>query len=275
MDDGTHKKHRKRDPWLVVATVLLTATACAAAVWLVISAQPWKSCAAAGTLNCPAYKNVSGDSHASSGASRSSSSSAPSQTSSAQASSAVETYTDFKTAAFIGDSITLGIKEYSAAECAGVFATNGMGTANALSIKVTVGSEKLALVDALRKVKPQRVYIMLGANDLTWITDSQMSVNYGKLLDTLKTAYPDARYYAQSIFPVSAAYEKKTGVTNGRIDSLNLIIASSCTDRGVGYLNVAPTLKGGDGKLLGDAAADGFNIKSAYYKKWLEALLKL
>jgi lysophospholipase L1-like esterase len=285
MDDETRRKHRRpgKDPALTVVTVLLTAAACAAAVWLVLSAQPWKNCAAAGTLKCPAYVSGSSltaprsSSEAALSSAASSAQSAGSQTASSEASSsaAAAPITDFKSAVFIGDSITLGIKEYSAAECAGVFATNGMGITNALSTKVTVGTDKLSLVDALRKVRPKQVYIMLGSNDLTWITGSQVSINYGKLLETLKAAYPDAQYFGQSIMPVSAAYEKKTGVTNSKIDSLNIIIATNCRSRGVRYLDVGSALKGSDGKLLSDAAADGFNIKSAYYKKWLEKVLDL
>jgi lysophospholipase L1-like esterase len=274
-EDRRRRGKTKRDVLLPLAAVLLTAAACAAAAAAVLgftdigrlAGMGWRSMAPASSqaASSSPSRTVSYASQASSAAS-----SAPASSSQAQ----TQGYSDFKTAVFIGDSITMGISEYSAAECLGVFASNGMNTSNALTSKVTVGSSKLALADALRQAKPQRVYIMLGSNDMAWITPSGFAVNYGSVVDSLRAAYPGAVYYAQSVLPVTAAYEKKYNVSNSKIDSMNSALSAMCSQKGIKYADVASSLKGNDGKLLTDAAAAGFNIKSAYYKKWLEALLK-
>ena len=200
-------------------------------------------------------------------------SSAPAS-SSAIASSAVSpgSYDYFKDAVFIGDSLTSGVSEYSMTKNAGVFASNGMSTSSALTKNVTVGGKSMSLPDAVKTAKPAKVYLLLGSNDISWMKEDTFITYYGKLIDTLKTGTPNAVFYVQSIFPVSAAYEKSSGVSNDKIDDFNGRLAQLCSQKGVKYVDVGSGLKGSDGKLLPAAAADGYNIKKAYYKTWLDYL---
>jgi lysophospholipase L1-like esterase len=194
--------------------------------------------------------------------------------SSAASSGAAKTglYTDFASTVFIGDSLTSGIQEYSVVKNAGVYTDNGMSTSSVLTKKVTVGSTSMTVPDALKQVKPTKIYILLGANDITWMSQTTFITNYGKVLDSFKAAAPDAVCYVQSIFPVTAAYETKQGITNDKINTFNAALAKLCTDKGVKYVDVSTVLKGADGKLIPAAASDGYNIKKAYYGTWLDYL---
>lgn len=200
------------------------------------------------------------------------SSAAPSDSSSSSGSAKAGSYDDFASAVFIGDSLTYGINEYSVAKNAGVYADNGMSTSNVLTKKVSISGTSQLVADALKQAKPSKVYILLGSNDINWMSQSTFITNYGKVIDSLKAAAPDAVCYVQSIFPVTAAYEKTTGITNDKINTFNSALTKLCSDKGVKYVDVSTALMGTDGKLLPNAASDGYNIKKAYYKTWFDYL---
>jgi len=203
-----------------------------------------------------------------------SSSSAPGSSASNASSGSAKagSYDDFASAVFIGDSLTYGINEYSVAKNAGVYADNGMSTSNVLTKKVSISGTNQLVADALKQAKPSKVYILLGSNDINWMSQSTFITNYGKVIDSLKAAAPDAVCYVQSIFPVTAAYEKTTGITNDKINTFNSALTKLCSGKGVKYVDVSTALMGTDGKLLPNAASDGYNIKKAYYKTWFDYL---
>ena len=262
---GALTRGRKRSgggALLALTAVVLAAAASLAAVWLIVypvyahtgkTVSPAASSAASGSS--PAAS--SGSSSASSGAS-----------------AAAGSYSDFATAVFIGDSLTSGIREYSVTPTAGVFADNSLSTVNALTKKIKLGSGSMTVPDALKQVKPARIYVLLGANDMPWITQSAFIAGYGKVIDGLKAAAPGAVLYVQSILPVSAAYEKSSGVTNDKIDAFNTALSGLCGEKGVKYVDVNTVLKGSDGRLPASSASSGYNIKKSCYKTWLDDLLK-
>lgn len=263
------RRHFRHDILLPVLVIAMMAVAAFAAVNLVLHPVSLVTArVGSGSSNALPSSAVSTAAPSSSAAVSSSAASSP-------VSSAVRqgSYADFTSAVFIGDSLTMGIDEYSITKCGGVFATNGLSTSGALTQKFTTASGKLGLTDAVKQVGPDRIYILLGANDITWMSAKTFTANYGKLIDTLRTVSPNATYYVQSIFPVTVSYEKKTGITNDKINTFNEALTTMCAGKGAKYVDVGAQLRGGDGKLLPDAAADGYNIKNAYYMIWLDYLV--
>jgi lysophospholipase L1-like esterase len=130
----------------------------------------------------------------------------------------------------------------------------------------------MLVADAVSSIKPAKVYVLLGANDISWMSQSTFITNYGKLIDALKAGTPGAKYYIQSIFPVTAAYEESTGITNDKIDAFNTALAALCAQKAVSYVDAGAALKGADGKLTPAEASGGYNIKSSSYKTWFDYL---
>jgi lysophospholipase L1-like esterase len=174
----------------------------------------------------------------------------------------------FKNAVFAGDSLTEGIDIYDVMDDATVVANTGLSTYLALKSPIKVNDSSMMFVDAIKAAKPTKVYILLGSNDIIWMTEDSYISDYGKLLDSIKSGCPNAKIYVQSIFPVTAAYEKK--VTNAKIDEYNSALMTLTSQKGLTYLNVASVLKGSDGKLPDNASDDGVHLKKAYYDKWFD-----
>ena len=251
-------KYLKREFLLLIFVIALIAVATAATIYVVLDPIISQKSKAVST------------SLASSGSLASSFSSSSSMSS--LSSIAVGSYDYFVDAVFIGDSLTSGIAEYSIAKNAGIFASNGMSTSTALTKKITVGGKNLLIAEALKDIKPAKVYILLGSNDINWMNEDTFITNYGKLIDNLKSGTPNAVYYIQSIFPVTAEYEKSTSITNEKINSFNARLLKLSADKDVKYVDVCKALTGNDGKMIPAASSDGFNIKKAYYKTWFDYL---
>jgi|GEM_PF-4998420 len=272
----THGRYRlNRGIFLPVVAFIMILVASAAAIKIVIN--PDFSVISSSSSNSSVASGI-GSSKATSSSisvvSKSSSSSKSSLPSSFSKVAAVPgDYSYLIDAVFIGDSLTSGIKEYSITKNAGVFSINGMSTAQVMNTKVPLNSVNMPLTDALATIKPAKVYILLGSNDVVWMKQATYITNYGNLIDAVKKSLPNATIYIQSIFPVTAAYEKNNNVTNEKINTYNQALSNLCSDKNVKYLDVASVLKGSDGKLPDSAGSDGFNIKRSTYVTWFNYLV--
>ena len=93
----------------------------------------------------------------------------------------------FSNALFIGDSRTVGIAEYSGITEADFFAFTGMSVYSAFKKESAVGSWKKGtlLADALQSQQYDRVYLMLGVNELGY--NFQKTVErYGELVQQIR-----------------------------------------------------------------------------------------
>ncbi len=184
----------------------------------------------------------------------------------------------FDDAAFIGDSLTVGMKLYDVMENAEVLASVGIGLDTIFTkqaIKQPDGS-MLTVFDALEKAQSKKVYIMLGANSLMSSHDYLID-RYGKLVDEVKTRTPeDAIIYVQSILPINEPkfrknYPKNT-TTNADIDNFNALLCQMAEQRGVYYLDVASAFKDENGALSDAVTSDGMHIASDQYVIWIDYL---
>jgi lysophospholipase L1-like esterase len=179
----------------------------------------------------------------------------------------------FQDAVFIGDSITEGIGHYK------IYKSPQVITANNFSVNhtsITVNGTKVLASDAAAALKPKKIFILMGVNDIIWMTSTTtFTTYYAKLIEQLKTKCPDATIYVQSVFPVTSTEEERMPtLNNSNIDSFNKALQQMCTTESVKYIDVASILKGSDGKLSVDDSTDGINIKPYEYYNWLNFISK-
>lgn len=182
----------------------------------------------------------------------------------------------FDDALFIGDSISEGIELYQMMDNATVLANKGLNPETIFTKKAAkdaTGNE-VTVIEALGSYHPKKVYVMLGANGLGWIDKDKFISYYGKLIDEIKSAYPDISIYIQSILPVTAAFEqKKPEITNAKIDEYNAAIQALTKDKQVYYVNVAESFKNESGALPDEASPkDGMHFGADYYQRWFDYL---
>ena len=183
--------------------------------------------------------------------------------------------TYFDGAVFLGDSRTEGLSLYSGLKT-GYFYTAVVATEESVFSKKnfeTEDGEKVPLLDAVAEQDCDKIYIMLGINELGWSKVKTFHDQYAKLVDRVRADHPEAKIVLQSIPPVSAKQEaKKTYVNNARIAEYNGVIQALAEEKECYFLDVAACLTGGDGLLPKDLNFDGIHLNPAGCKVWLNYL---
>ena len=137
----------------------------------------------------------------------------------------------------------------------------------------TEGGEKVPLLDAVAEQDCDKIYIMLGINELGWSKTKTYHDQYAKLIDRVREDHPEAKIVLQSIPPVGAKQEaKKTYVNNVRIAEYNGVIQALAEEKECYFLDVAACLTGEDGLLPKEWNFDGIHLNPKGCKVWLNYL---
>lgn len=174
---------------------------------------------------------------------------------------------------FIGDSITQGIKLYKLLDNVTILANNNMSISSAAGGKIKIDGSSVSIADTIVAKKPSKVFILIGSNDVSWMSQDTFISDYGKLIDLVAQKAPAKNIVVQSVFPVSAALQtKKPAYSNSKINAVNAALKNLCAQKGVVYADIASALKSKDGNLDSSLSNGGVNIKRKGYMIWLNAL---
>ena len=87
---------------------------------------------------------------------------------------------------------------------------------------VKSGKKKITVKKALEKNKFEKIYIMLGINEIGTGTADTFAEQYGKVINTIREKQPDAIIFIQSIMHVTKKKDKEeTYIKNKEIDKRN------------------------------------------------------
>ncbi len=164
----------------------------------------------------------------------------------------------YEDAAFIGDIFVYGIDEYEFIDSSNLYSATFMTAAKALD-----------LVDDISSLKPGKIFVMLGFDDDNLAEDRSARASADSILELLKQlkdSNPNAKIYAVSEIPVSEDYDANGGdyVTQADLDEINALVKKGVSSMGIGYIDVAESLKKG-GFLSTDYSNDGCHIMKQYY----------
>ena len=170
---------------------------------------------------------------------------------------------------FIGDSRTTGLADYSGMEGVDYFADVGM---NVYTIGKRVlpveGFGEISLADLLEAKKYDKIYIMLGINEVGYAFEKTVGV-YGRLLDSIILAQPEAEIFVQANLHVTAAHSARAKyVKNEAIDGLNALLCQLASDKNCHYIDVNPIFDDENGALMADKSGDGVHLRAKYYIEW-------
>ncbi|MBQ9764789.1 MAG: hypothetical protein IJW18_01165 [Lachnospiraceae bacterium] len=180
----------------------------------------------------------------------------------------------FSDAVFIGDSLTDGLKLYSSLKTPVFYSKQALSTTSIFSTPVVnVNGQTLPILDALPYISFNKVYIMLGINEVGYPTTTSFEQKYTKIIDTIRTINPDAVIYVQSILPITEkASNTHKYIKNKQIAAFNSALLKLAAEKKVYFLNVAEALSDSTGALRAEASSDGVHLKPSYYNLWYEYL---
>ena len=181
----------------------------------------------------------------------------------------------FDDAVFIGDSRTEGMITATGLYNAKAFTHKGLTVDTAFKdLVVEIDGQYYTVVDALNYTSFNKVYIMLGINETGWIYSSKFIEGYGRIIDAVRAANPDAAIYIQEILPVSNSVSSTHDyIKNSKIDEYNHLLQQLAAEKQVYFIDTASAVAAEDGSLPEDAAVDGIHMKNSYCQKWLDYLM--
>lgn len=195
----------------------------------------------------------------------------------------------FSESAFIGDSVTLALRNYCITNtvigrptflCAGSYAVRHAivdpdpGNQNIVSI--TYQNTAMRPEDALKASGVKRVFIMLGMNDIAFGVDYTMN-NWKTLIKNIRSECPDIEIYIQSATPIHANNDKDGyKLNNANMDIYNQKLEVFCAENDCYFVSIAPLLKDENGDLANSYCSDpnsqGCHLTQAGVLVWIQAL---
>lgn len=179
----------------------------------------------------------------------------------------------FADAVFLGDSRTDGLHLYSGMKDATFFSYKGLSVFSIDSKEcITLGEEKVTVLQALAREQYAKVYIMLGINELSYTDGQKFKDAYTELVIAVREIQPDADIYLQLQPPVNEKVAKAKGlsenITNERVELFNALIAEVAEEQETGLVNVWETLADEEGSLPAELTSDGVHMKREGYEIW-------
>ena len=150
---------------------------------------------------------------------------------------------------FIGDSNTVRLYANGLISLQQFCAKEGIGTSAALNEGIVTfkrDDNRYTIAQAVAKMKPRRVVIMLGTNDNGMNTADFIS-NYTALVQAIQASYPYTDIIVNTVPPVPSNHSNYPNMDQTRIDDFNMALLTMCEQLGVKFLNSAEALKDANG----------------------------
>ncbi|MDL2225883.1 GDSL-type esterase/lipase family protein [Eubacteriales bacterium OttesenSCG-928-M02] len=180
--------------------------------------------------------------------------------------------------AFLGDSVSLKLRNYAAdkgriAEAKFLVAGSfGVSHGAKGTLNISYQGQELRPEDAIQLSGAQRVFIMLGINDVALYGVDKTMENWSTLLGNIREKNPTVEVYIQSIPPIAKGGEKN-GLTNALVNKYNERLQLFCAEEGLMFVDTHKVLADEEGYLKKEYCSDNFiHLTDAGCEAWVEAL---
>ncbi len=194
----------------------------------------------------------------------------------------------FDDAVFVGDSVTLALKNTATAQrnagkkylgkakflCSGSLSyTNSQWSLdNPKSVHPKIKGKKVTIEDGVKALGAQKVFIMLGMNDFAAYDNAKVIKSAESLVNKILKKSPGVQIYIQSVTPITA--DKQHGKFNNKnVDAFNQRLIAMCERNGWTYVDVNSRFKDENGNLnaayCGDPQGMGIHMTKAGCDRWV------
>lgn len=129
----------------------------------------------------------------------------------------------------------------------------------------------LARLDEVTEGQPAKVFLLIGINDIQHNTpDSMIIANYRKIVQTIKSASPRTKIYAQTLLPVNNTFTQFKNHYNKdeHIAAVNAGIRKIAAEEKVTCIELNKAFQDAEGKLDKKLTMDGLHLNAEGYKVW-------
>lgn len=181
-------------------------------------------------------------------------------------------------ALFIGDSRTAVLYEYANWEKTHFFVEYGLSVWDVMDKKLAVDETtgaKLTVREALKENHYDKIYLMLGINELGRGTAESFCAQYQRVVDEIRALQPDAILFVQSIMHVTEKKDREgTYINNAEINARNEKLKTLADNIHIFWIDENEVFDvEGSGALNPDYTWDGVHLQAKYISIWEEFLL--
>ena len=186
-----------------------------------------------------------------------------------------ETVTEdyFDDALFIGDSRTVGLRDYTdLAEHADFYCETSLTIYKVLEESF---KGKGTILEALSKKNYGKIYLMVGINELGRGTTEDFMAKYTEVVDTLHELCPDTKIMIQGIMHVSEKKSSSDAIfNNSNINARNNAIATLADNVHFFYIDMNEAVCDENGNLNAEYTHDQIHLLGMYNDLWKQFLLE-
>lgn len=156
-------------------------------------------------------------------------------------------------AGFIGDSVSysLVLRANQTGEFGDAifFVRGGNGIAGYVNHFKTIGyrGKEYSIEDAVAASGVKKLFVMIGVNDLGFMTVEETMDYYRAMMDSILALSPDVEVYIQSLLPVIDAGIQ--GAKNKHVDALNELLKAYAEENGFHYVDIYPYIRDHTGNM--------------------------
>lgn len=175
----------------------------------------------------------------------------------------------FSDTLFVGDSRTVGLREYGQMQGAQFFANTGMSVYQIYNQQISIPEiGRVHFLDLIKQRQYGKIYIMLGINELGYNMNTTVK-KYAALIDTIRQYQPHAVIYIEANLHVTQERSNRDAVfNNANIDRFNGEIAKFADKKSIYYVDVNPLFDDGAGNLAAEYTNDSTHVLGKYYRVW-------
>lgn len=189
--------------------------------------------------------------------------------------------TFFDDAAFIGDSVTLALRNYQASTgalgkatflCVGSYSVNNAVTSK---LYLSYQGQDMSPENALAACGAKKVFILLGMNDIALAGEKSIGIameNWATMISRIRAKNPDIQIYIQSGTPIYTNGQKG-GINNNRMNAYNESLQTFAAQNNCDYIDIATPMKDSTGGLAEKYCSDSYvHLTSAACELWVNVL---
>ena len=190
----------------------------------------------------------------------------------------------YRDSVFVGDSIMVGFRNYSAKQKSFVHdiqflavgsysAFNAMKPVEGDNVHPMYKGKKSQIWNAIPLMDCKRAFILLGMNDISILGLEGARDKYKELIDKILEASPDIEIHIISV-TYTLKDQGKGKLNNENLAQYNLLLQEMAEENGWGYLDLCTPISDGEGNLAKEYCSDGFvHLSSSAYTLWETALI--
>jgi len=128
----------------------------------------------------------------------------------------------------------------------------------------------LARLKEVTESKPDKIFIMIGINDLCrGIPSDTVLLNYRKILDQIAADSPDTRVFVESVLPMAPPHSIKE---NDTVVVFNEKLKKLTIEKSLPFINLHDRFTDSKGLLKQDFTIDGIHLTGKGYLQWKQMI---